>query len=277
MTINLAMAGETADFIEQTAREADQQLLLTIIGGIAILVVSLGITGIMVTHRVVGPAFKMKSLFRHVADGHLKLYGRLREGDELQDVFLEFERMIEKLRWREFALIYVAYMGFLACRKNYGLWLPAVVSELGHSKGQAGILGSAMEFTYGTCSFLNGAVIDTYPAKHLLIAGLVLSAVANAENNHGLDVDNLVVAEAWVGKNLVMKRFHARGRGRSGPRAAPAAGRCCGRRPWRSSREAAGRRTGRNGRRGRRRAPAGRGRCPPPAPTRRGPEPARRP
>jgi nitrogen fixation/metabolism regulation signal transduction histidine kinase len=98
MTINLAMAGETAEFIEQTAREADQQLLLTIIGGIAVLVLSLGVTGIMVTHRVVGPAFKMKSLFRHVADGHLKLYGRLREGDELQDVFLEFERMIDKLR-----------------------------------------------------------------------------------------------------------------------------------------------------------------------------------
>jgi large subunit ribosomal protein L22 len=44
----------------------------------------------------------------------------------------------------------------------------------------------------------------------------VMSAVANAENNHGLDVNDLVVAEAWVGKNLVMKRFHARGRGRSG-------------------------------------------------------------
>ena len=43
----------------------------------------------------------------------------------------------------------------------------------------------------------------------------VMSAVANAENNHGLDVNALVVAEAWVGKNLVMKRFHARGRGRS--------------------------------------------------------------
>lgn len=98
MTINLAMAGETAEFIEQTAREADQELLLRIIGGIAILVLSLGFTGIIVTHRVVGPAFKMKSLFRHVADGHLKLYGRLREGDELQDVFLEFERMIERLR-----------------------------------------------------------------------------------------------------------------------------------------------------------------------------------
>jgi large subunit ribosomal protein L22 len=42
----------------------------------------------------------------------------------------------------------------------------------------------------------------------------VMSAVANAENNHGLDVDELVVAEAWVGKNIVMKRFAARGRGR---------------------------------------------------------------
>ena len=44
----------------------------------------------------------------------------------------------------------------------------------------------------------------------------VMSAVANAENNHGLDVNDLIVSEAWVGKNLIMKRFHARGRGRSG-------------------------------------------------------------
>lgn len=43
---------------------------------------------------------------------------------------------------------------------------------------------------------------------------LLESAVANAENNHGLDVDRLYVAEAYVGKALVMKRFHARGRGR---------------------------------------------------------------
>jgi len=40
------------------------------------------------------------------------------------------------------------------------------------------------------------------------------SAIANAENNHGLDIDSLVVAEAFVGKNLVMKRFRARARGR---------------------------------------------------------------
>ena len=43
------------------------------------------------------------------------------------------------------------------------------------------------------------------------------AAVANAENNHGLDVDRLYVAEATVGKTLVMGRWHARGRGRSSP------------------------------------------------------------
>jgi large subunit ribosomal protein L22 len=42
------------------------------------------------------------------------------------------------------------------------------------------------------------------------------SAIANAENNHDLDVDDLVVAEAFVGKALVMKRFSPRARGRAG-------------------------------------------------------------
>src|ERR1700723_4750333 len=42
------------------------------------------------------------------------------------------------------------------------------------------------------------------------------SAIANAENNHNLDVDDLVVAEAFVGKGLVLKRFSPRARGRAG-------------------------------------------------------------
>jgi large subunit ribosomal protein L22 len=42
------------------------------------------------------------------------------------------------------------------------------------------------------------------------------SAIANAENNHDLDVDDLVVTQAFVGKSMVMKRFHARARGRAG-------------------------------------------------------------
>ena len=45
----------------------------------------------------------------------------------------------------------------------------------------------------------------------------VMSAVANAENNHQLDVNDLVVSQAYVGKNLVMRRFHARGRGKMSP------------------------------------------------------------
>lgn len=44
---------------------------------------------------------------------------------------------------------------------------------------------------------------------------VLMSAVANAENNHGLDIDRLVVSSATVGKSIVMKRFHARARGRS--------------------------------------------------------------
>ena len=56
--------------------------------------------------------------------------------------------------------------------------------------------------------------------SHKRIAGDVKkclqSAIANAENNHNLDVDNLIVAEAWVGKNLVMKRGRPRARGRYG-------------------------------------------------------------
>jgi large subunit ribosomal protein L22 len=55
--------------------------------------------------------------------------------------------------------------------------------------------------------------------SHKRIAGDVrkalYSAISNAENNHNLDIDNLVVAEAFVGKNLVMKRFAARARGRA--------------------------------------------------------------
>ncbi len=65
---------------------------------------------------------------------------------------------------------------------------------------------------------VNTAIADLEFSKKRIaqdVRKCVMSAVANAENNHGLDVDDLVVAEAWVGKNLVMKRFAARGRGRS--------------------------------------------------------------
>jgi large subunit ribosomal protein L22 len=65
-----------------------------------------------------------------------------------------------------------------------------------------------------------GAALTTLTFSEKRIARdvkkILESAIANAENNHDLDVDDLVVTEASVGKNLTMKRFHPRARGRSG-------------------------------------------------------------
>jgi len=61
------------------------------------------------------------------------------------------------------------------------------------------------------------ATLTFSPKRVARIVKKVLeSAIANAENNHDLDVDDLVVTEASVGKNLVLKRMRARARGRAG-------------------------------------------------------------
>jgi len=64
----------------------------------------------------------------------------------------------------------------------------------------------------------NALNVLTFSQKRIasVVKKTLQSAIANAENNHDLDVDDLVVAEASVGKNLVMKRFHARARGNAG-------------------------------------------------------------
>lgn len=61
------------------------------------------------------------------------------------------------------------------------------------------------------------ALVDLEFSKRRIaqdVRKLLQSAVANAENNHGLDIDRLIVSEAYVGKAITMKRFHARARGR---------------------------------------------------------------
>ena len=80
------------------SKDKDRETLLAIIGGIAFLAFALGFTGIIVTHKLVGPAYKLQLLLKEVASGKLKLVGRLRKGDELQDVFEAFAEMIEALR-----------------------------------------------------------------------------------------------------------------------------------------------------------------------------------
>jgi len=85
-----------------------------------------------------------------------------------------------RVRMREFALIYAAYMGFLLVRKNYGFWLPSVLSEMGKGKGEAGLLGSTFEVAYGAASLLNGVLIDMASPKYLLVGGLALSGLVSA-------------------------------------------------------------------------------------------------
>ena len=94
--------------LEKYSREADLKVALGITSGVLLLTIALAITGILVTHRLVGPAYRLKMLLRDVRDGHLKVQGRLRKHDELQDVFEAFQEMITSLRneqSREIALL----------------------------------------------------------------------------------------------------------------------------------------------------------------------------
>jgi methyl-accepting chemotaxis protein len=86
--------------LEAFGRDRDRQILLGILLGIAVLTIALGLTGIMITHKMVGPAYKMRMLFGTLAKGELRVAGGLRRGDELQDVFVAFNEMVLRLRER---------------------------------------------------------------------------------------------------------------------------------------------------------------------------------
>ncbi len=73
----------------------------------------------------------------------------------------------------------------------------------------SGIRGKKVETALADLTFSRKRIADD-------VKKTLESAIANAENNHDLDINDLVVAEAYVGKNLVMKRFQPRARGRVG-------------------------------------------------------------
>jgi nitrogen fixation/metabolism regulation signal transduction histidine kinase len=95
---------ELFDFLQRQSEEKDAEVLQQIVIGVSslvvILAIALGLTGIVVTHRVVGPAYKLKLLFGDVAKGSLNVRGGLRKGDELQDVGDAFKAMVTALRER---------------------------------------------------------------------------------------------------------------------------------------------------------------------------------
>ncbi len=87
---------------QRVALEAKQRtLLFGVVGGIAALVLLVGIAGVFFTHKVAGPIHRMRQLFREVSDGKFTPYRPLRKGDELQEFFAEFSTMVERLRERQ--------------------------------------------------------------------------------------------------------------------------------------------------------------------------------
>jgi nitrogen fixation/metabolism regulation signal transduction histidine kinase len=98
---------------EQARLEHDASYLATqqkeLLGGLvailALLVAAMGAFGIVFTHKVAGPVFKMKRLLREVGAGKLVVREKLRKGDELQHFFETFEKMVEQLRDRQGAEI----------------------------------------------------------------------------------------------------------------------------------------------------------------------------
>jgi hypothetical protein len=91
---------------QQSAIANDQSMLIhrqevviwSLVGGLALMVVLIGLLGIYFTHKVAGPVYKMKRLLKQVGQGSLRVEARLRKGDELQDFFDAFTQMVAGLR-----------------------------------------------------------------------------------------------------------------------------------------------------------------------------------
>ena len=92
------LAAATASDLEEFAQQEDRKIRNAILAGVLLLTLALGLTGIIVTHRVVGPAYRMRRLFEHVGEGKFEVTTGIRKGDELQELFHSFADMVESLR-----------------------------------------------------------------------------------------------------------------------------------------------------------------------------------
>jgi len=94
----------TRDNLEKNFQEAktrQTQLLIGLGVVLLILIFAIGVAGIVFTHKIAGPIFKMKRLFRQVGEGKLVLREKLRKGDELVHFFEAFEKMVDQLRGKQ--------------------------------------------------------------------------------------------------------------------------------------------------------------------------------
>ncbi|MGO9839505.1 MAG: hypothetical protein ACLP1X_35440 [Polyangiaceae bacterium] len=109
------LASDSPELLTEFNREADahdkviadqqaslihrqQRMIGSLVGGLALMVVLIGMLGIYITHKVAGPVYKMTRLLKQVGDGNLHVDARLRKGDELRDFFETFTRMVGGLR-----------------------------------------------------------------------------------------------------------------------------------------------------------------------------------
>jgi hypothetical protein len=98
-----ALEGQASALRDQALALAQGQhvMLITLVGALSLLVVLIGFAGILVTHKVAGPIYKMKRQIADVGAGRLKIPGKLRKGDELVEFFETFETMVVNLRQRQ--------------------------------------------------------------------------------------------------------------------------------------------------------------------------------
>jgi nitrogen fixation/metabolism regulation signal transduction histidine kinase len=97
-----------ADRLDRQGQLVEQQqatILTTLVVALSLLVVLIGLAGIVVTHKIAGPIFKMKRQLNELGQGKLKMPSKLRKGDELVDFFTAFEEAVARLRDRQAAEI----------------------------------------------------------------------------------------------------------------------------------------------------------------------------
>ncbi len=99
----VALEGQATALRDQASALTEKQhlMLYTLVGALTLLVVLIGIAGILVTHKVAGPIYKMKRQISDVGEGRLRIPGKLRKGDELVHFFDTFETMVRNLRQRQ--------------------------------------------------------------------------------------------------------------------------------------------------------------------------------
>ena len=115
------MKSFTDSSVESDNRVAAQQraMLYSVVGGLSLLCIMIGLVGIYITHKIAGPVFKMKNLLKQVGQGKLNFprYG-LRKGDELQHFFDVFLKMTDDLKARQQREVEMLEAGIAAAKTS---------------------------------------------------------------------------------------------------------------------------------------------------------------